>query len=241
MTVSGPLASLAGIDEIYRIGGAQAVGALAYGTETVPQVDKIVGPGNAYVAAAKRRVFGQVGIDMIAGPSEILVLADGTLSVGKATLNVTADDKAKTVKVGAPKPAARKTAAKTVRDLRIAEVVRQDGAPFRHPARPAAREGAEVDAGGKLLGRADRLGRPPGHRPERPTLHEQCRDPDDHGERHFHYWRDRAADAVVQHRHVKFARHGVDQVGAVGETPERVDGRPPAPEPRRDDKERRRV
>ena len=71
-------ARLAGIDEIYRIGGAQAVAALAYGTETVPAVAKIVGPGNAYVAAAKRRVFGQVGIDSIAGPSEVLVLADGT-------------------------------------------------------------------------------------------------------------------------------------------------------------------
>jgi histidinol dehydrogenase len=62
---------------VFCIGGAQAVGALAYGTETVPQVDKIVGPGNAYVAAAKRRVFGVVGIDMVAGPSEILVICDG--------------------------------------------------------------------------------------------------------------------------------------------------------------------
>jgi histidinol dehydrogenase len=69
-------AHLAGIDEIYRIGGAQAVAALAYGTATIAPVDKIVGPGNAYVAAAKRRVFGIVGIDMIAGPSEILVVAD---------------------------------------------------------------------------------------------------------------------------------------------------------------------
>ena len=69
-------AKLAGVDEVYRIGGAQAVGALAYGTETITPVDKIVGPGNAYVAAAKRRVFGTVGIDMIAGPSEILVVAD---------------------------------------------------------------------------------------------------------------------------------------------------------------------
>jgi histidinol dehydrogenase len=67
---------LAGIDEIYRIGGAQAVAALAYGTASIAPVDKIVGPGNAYVAAAKRRVFGRVGIDMIAGPSEILVVAD---------------------------------------------------------------------------------------------------------------------------------------------------------------------
>jgi histidinol dehydrogenase len=64
------------IDEIYRVGGAQAVAALAYGTRTIAPVDKIVGPGNAYVAAAKRRVFGRVGIDMIAGPSEILVVAD---------------------------------------------------------------------------------------------------------------------------------------------------------------------
>ncbi|NCW86393.1 MAG: histidinol dehydrogenase [Oxalobacteraceae bacterium] len=71
-------AAIAGVDRVFTIGGAQAVGALAYGTATIPQVDKIVGPGNAYVAAAKRRVFGTVGIDMIAGPSEILVLADGS-------------------------------------------------------------------------------------------------------------------------------------------------------------------
>jgi len=70
-------AKLSGVDEIYRIGGAQAIAALAYGTETIKPVDKITGPGNAFVAAAKRRVFGQVGIDMIAGPSEILVIADG--------------------------------------------------------------------------------------------------------------------------------------------------------------------
>ena len=69
-------AQIAGVDTIYRIGGAQAIAALAYGTETIRPVDKITGPGNAYVAAAKRRVFGRVGIDMIAGPSEILVIAD---------------------------------------------------------------------------------------------------------------------------------------------------------------------
>jgi len=69
-------ARLAGVDRVLRIGGAQAIAALAYGTESVPPVDKITGPGNAYVAAAKRRVFGRVGIDMIAGPSEILVIAD---------------------------------------------------------------------------------------------------------------------------------------------------------------------
>ena len=70
-------AAIAGVTEVYRIGGAQAVGALAFGTNSIAPVDKIVGPGNAYVAAAKRQVFGTVGIDMIAGPSEILVLADG--------------------------------------------------------------------------------------------------------------------------------------------------------------------
>jgi histidinol dehydrogenase len=71
-------ASLAGIDEVYRVGGAQAVAALAYGTASIAPVAKIVGPGNAYVAAAKRLVFGRVGIDMIAGPSEVLILADAT-------------------------------------------------------------------------------------------------------------------------------------------------------------------
>ena len=79
--VNGPVlaaAALAGVDRILRIGGAQAVGALAFGTATVPAVDKIVGPGNAYVAAAKRRVFGRVGIDMVAGPSEVLVIADAS-------------------------------------------------------------------------------------------------------------------------------------------------------------------
>jgi histidinol dehydrogenase len=71
-------AHLVGVDRVFTIGGAQAVAALAYGTETIPQVDKIVGPGNAYVASAKRRVFGTVGIDMVAGPSEVLVIADGS-------------------------------------------------------------------------------------------------------------------------------------------------------------------
>ncbi len=71
-------ASLAGVDRIVRVGGAQAIAALAFGTPTVPAVDKIVGPGNAYVAAAKRRVFGRVGIDMVAGPSEVLVIADAS-------------------------------------------------------------------------------------------------------------------------------------------------------------------
>ena len=70
-------AKIAGVDRIFKMGGAQAIGALAYGTQSVPKVDKIVGPGNAYVAEAKRQVFGLVSIDMIAGPSEILVIADG--------------------------------------------------------------------------------------------------------------------------------------------------------------------
>ena len=70
-------ASVAGVDRIFKVGGAQAVAALAYGTESIPKVDKIVGPGNAYVAEAKKQVFGQVAIDMIAGPSEILIVADG--------------------------------------------------------------------------------------------------------------------------------------------------------------------
>ena len=69
-------ARIAGVDEIYRVGGAQAIAALAYGTQTIAPVAKIVGPGNAYVAAAKRRVFGVVGIDMIAGPSEVVILAE---------------------------------------------------------------------------------------------------------------------------------------------------------------------
>lgn len=73
-------AGVAGVDRVFKIGGAQAIAALAIGTESVPKVDKIVGPGNVFVAAAKRRVFGLVNIDMIAGPSEILVLADGKSS-----------------------------------------------------------------------------------------------------------------------------------------------------------------
>ena len=68
----------AGVDTIYKVGGAQAIGALAYGTESIPQVDKIVGPGNIFVALAKKAVFGYTGIDSVAGPSEILVLADET-------------------------------------------------------------------------------------------------------------------------------------------------------------------
>jgi len=81
-------AALGGVDRMFAIGGAQAVAALAYGTQSVPRVDKIVGPGNAYVAAAKRQVFGQVGIDMIAGPSEILVIGDGSTPAGWIALDL---------------------------------------------------------------------------------------------------------------------------------------------------------
>ncbi len=81
-------AAIAGVDRVFRVGGAQAVGALAFGTPTVPAVDKIVGPGNAYVAAAKRRVFGRVGIDMVAGPSEILVVADSTANAGWVAMDL---------------------------------------------------------------------------------------------------------------------------------------------------------
>jgi histidinol dehydrogenase len=81
-------AALAGVDRVIGIGGAQAIAALAYGTSAVPRVDKIVGPGNAYVAEAKRQVFGEVGIDMVAGPSEILVIADGSVSADWAAMDL---------------------------------------------------------------------------------------------------------------------------------------------------------
>ena len=81
-------AATAGVTKIFKTGGAQAVAALAYGTQTIPAVDKIVGPGNIYVATAKRKVFGKVGIDMIAGPSEILVLADGPFSWLQSIMNM---------------------------------------------------------------------------------------------------------------------------------------------------------
>ena len=75
-------AAVAGVDRVFTLGGAQAIAALALGTETLPAVDKIVGPGNIYVATAKRQVFGRVGIDMEAGPSEILIIADGSTDPG---------------------------------------------------------------------------------------------------------------------------------------------------------------
>ena len=81
-------AAICGVDRVFTIGGAQAIAALAYGTKTIPQVDKIVGPGNAYVAAAKRRVFGVVGLDMVAGPSEILVICDGKTDPDWVTMDL---------------------------------------------------------------------------------------------------------------------------------------------------------
>ena len=81
-------AALAGVDEVYTVGGAQAIAALAYGTDTLPRVDKIVGPGNRYVAEAKRQVFGRVGIDMVAGPSEILIIADGSVDPEWVTMDL---------------------------------------------------------------------------------------------------------------------------------------------------------
>src|SRR5574340_1205264 len=84
-------AAVTGVDRVFTLGGAQAVAALAYGTQTIPAVDKIVGPGNAYVAEAKRRVFGVVGIDMIAGPSEVLVIADGSADPDWVTMDLFAE------------------------------------------------------------------------------------------------------------------------------------------------------
>ncbi|MDA8677636.1 histidinol dehydrogenase [Luminiphilus sp.] len=81
-------ASLAGVNKVYSVGGAQAIAALAYGTETIAKVDKIVGPGNRFVAEAKRQVFGRVGIDMVAGPSEILIIADGTVDPEWVTMDL---------------------------------------------------------------------------------------------------------------------------------------------------------
>jgi histidinol dehydrogenase len=108
-------AEVAGIDEIYRVGGAQAIAALAWGTETIRPVMKIVGPGNAYVAAAKREVFGQVGIDMIAGPSEVLILADGTANADWVAADLLAqsehDASAQSILITSSRDLARRVAA----------------------------------------------------------------------------------------------------------------------------------
>ncbi|MEM0946288.1 MAG: histidinol dehydrogenase [Pseudomonadota bacterium] len=110
-------ARLSGVRRVYRIGGAQAIAALAYGTETIPTVDKITGPGNAYVAAAKRRVFGHVGIDMIAGPSEILVIADETADPNWVAIDLLSqaehDESAQSIVI-TPDPAVARSVAQAV-------------------------------------------------------------------------------------------------------------------------------
>ena len=114
-------ARIVGVDEIYRVGGAQAVAALAYGTRTIPPVAKIVGPGNAYVAAAKRRVFGVVGIDMIAGPSEIVILADSSANPGFVAADLLAqaehDEAAQSILITDTSALARAAAAEVERQL----------------------------------------------------------------------------------------------------------------------------
>lgn len=116
-------AKIAGVDRIFKLGGAQAVAALAYGTESVPRVDKIVGPGNAYVAEAKRQVFGQVSIDMIAGPSEILVVADGTNNAAHLAADLLSqaehDKLASAVLVTDSRPLAEAVAVEVERQLKL--------------------------------------------------------------------------------------------------------------------------
>ncbi|SDF28534.1 histidinol dehydrogenase [Salipiger thiooxidans] len=128
-------ARIAGVDEIYRLGGAQAIAALAYGTETVPPVDKITGPGNAFVAAAKRRVFGKVGIDMIAGPSEILVIADGNNDAEFVALDLLSqaehDESAQSILVTTDAAFGRAVAAEIERQLEVLERSAIAGASWR--------------------------------------------------------------------------------------------------------------
>jgi histidinol dehydrogenase len=124
-------AHLAGVDTVFTVGGAQAVGALAYGTATIPRVDKIIGPGNAYVAAAKRRVFGQVGIDMVAGPSEIVVIADDTANADWVAMDLFSqaehDEVAQSILI-TPSPAfaakVQASVAKLISDMPRAEIIR---------------------------------------------------------------------------------------------------------------------
>ncbi len=128
-------ARIAGVDEIYRLGGAQAIAALAYGTQTVAPVDKITGPGNAFVAAAKRRVFGKVGIDMIAGPSEILVIADGDNDPEFIALDLLSqaehDESAQSILVTTDAEFGRAIAAEIDRQLEVLERSAIAGASWR--------------------------------------------------------------------------------------------------------------
>ena len=134
-------AAIGGADRIFKVGGAQAVAALAYGTETVPRVDKIVGPGNAYVAEAKKQVFGQVAIDMIAGPSEILVIADNTANAEFVAIDMLSqaehDTMASAVLVTTSADLAEKVAAEIERQLKAL------------PRRDIAR--ASIDNNGKII------------------------------------------------------------------------------------------
>jgi histidinol dehydrogenase len=128
-------ARVAGVDEIYRVGGAQAVAALAYGTETIRPVGKIVGPGNAYVAAAKRRVFGVVGIDMIAGPSEVVILADRSADPRFVAADLLAqaehDAAAQSILITDDRALARRVAAEVERQLADLPRERIAGASWR--------------------------------------------------------------------------------------------------------------
>ena len=128
-------AKLAGVDEVYRIGGAQAVAALAYGTETIAPVAKIVGPGNAYVAAAKRLVFGKVGIDMIAGPSEVLILADSTGNADWIAADLLAqaehDESAQSILITDDKPLADSVAKAVDAQLKTLSRAKVAGASWR--------------------------------------------------------------------------------------------------------------
>ena len=137
--VANPLvllaARIAGVDEIYRIGGAQAIAALAYGTESIAPVDKITGPGNAFVAAAKRRVFGKVGIDMIAGPSEILVIADEDNDPEFIALDLLSqaehDESAQSILITPDAGLAQKVADEVARQLEVLERRGIAGASWR--------------------------------------------------------------------------------------------------------------
>jgi histidinol dehydrogenase len=128
-------ARIAGVDEIYRVGGAQAIAALAYGTDTIAPVDKIVGPGNAYVAAAKRRVFGVVGIDMIAGPSEVVVLADRSADPRFVAADLLAqaehDEAAQSILITDDAPLARAVEAEVERQLESLPRAKIAGASWR--------------------------------------------------------------------------------------------------------------
>jgi histidinol dehydrogenase len=128
-------ARIAGVDEIYRVGGAQAIAALAYGTATIAPVDKIVGPGNAYVAAAKRRVFGVVGIDMIAGPSEVVVLADRSADPRFVAADLLAqaehDEAAQSILITDDRGLARAVEAEVERQLESLPRARIAGASWR--------------------------------------------------------------------------------------------------------------